>query len=85
MDSDGVDDDSEHDEGGEEEPEDADEALTEALEGEEMKEAGDEFEDKEHETQFCLETNFTEDGGQEDADSDAEQDDSKGRKKIHSN
>ncbi|KAJ4939908.1 hypothetical protein JOQ06_029344 [Pogonophryne albipinna] len=80
VDSDGVDDDSEHgeeDEGGEEEPEDADEALTEALEGEEMKEAGDEFEDKEHETQFCLETNFTEDGGQEDADSDAEQDDSK--------
>ncbi|XP_010777167.1 digestive organ expansion factor-like [Notothenia coriiceps] len=77
VDSDGVDDDSEHDEGGEEEPEDADEALTEALEGEEMKEAGDEFEDKEHETQFCLETNFTEEGGQEDADSDAEQDDSK--------
>ncbi|XP_044023739.1 U3 small nucleolar RNA-associated protein 25 homolog [Siniperca chuatsi] len=80
-DSDGVGDDSEdEDEGGEEEPEDADEALTEAVEGEEMaeKEAGvEEFVDKEQDSQFCLETNFMDEGGQEDAESTAEHEDSK--------
>ncbi|XP_029317227.1 U3 small nucleolar RNA-associated protein 25 homolog [Cottoperca gobio] len=82
VDSDGVGDDSEHgdeEEGAEEEPEDANEALIEAVEGEEMveKEAGDEFVDKEHEFQFCLETNFTDEGGQEDSETTAEQEDSK--------
>lgn len=82
-DSDGVGDDSEHgdeDEVEEEEPEDAAEALTEAVEGEDVveKEAGDEFVDKEHESQFCLETNFTDEGGQEETESTAEQEDSKG-------
>ncbi|XP_068436625.1 U3 small nucleolar RNA-associated protein 25 homolog [Clinocottus analis] len=76
--SDGVGDDSERsdeEEGGEDEPKDAYEAVTEAAEGEE-KEAGDEFVDEEHETQFCLETDFP-DGGQEDAESTTEQQDSK--------
>ncbi|XP_033498688.1 U3 small nucleolar RNA-associated protein 25 homolog [Epinephelus lanceolatus] len=82
-DSDGVVDDGEdgdEDEGGEEGPEDADEALTEAVEGEETaeKEAGvQEFEDKEHESQFCLETNFADEGGEEDTESTAEQKDGK--------
>ena len=84
-DSDGVGDDSEHgdeDDGGEGEPEDADEALTEAVEREETveKEAGDEFVDKAHESQFCLEANFTDEGGQEDTESTAEQENSKGKK-----
>ncbi|XP_068573825.1 U3 small nucleolar RNA-associated protein 25 homolog [Cebidichthys violaceus] len=77
--SDGVGDDSEHgdeDEGGEDEPEDADEAVTEAVDGEE-KAAGDEFVDEEHETQFCLETTFTDEGGQGAAESPAEEEDSK--------
>uniref|UniRef100_A0A8C4IA75 U3 small nucleolar RNA-associated protein 25 homolog n=1 Tax=Dicentrarchus labrax TaxID=13489 RepID=A0A8C4IA75_DICLA len=66
-------------EGGEEEPEDADEALTEAVEGEEMaeKEPGaEEFIDKEHESQFCLETNFTDEEGQEEVEGTAEHEDS---------
>ncbi|XP_035530602.1 digestive organ expansion factor [Morone saxatilis] len=81
-DSDVVGDDSEdgdEDEGGEEEPEDADEALTEAVEGEEMaeKEPGaEEFIDKEHESQFCLETNFTDEEGQEEVEGTAEHEDS---------
>lgn len=74
-DSDGVGNDSEHGdedegEGGEES---ADEADVEAVDGEE-KGAGDEFVDKDHETQFCLETNFTEAEEQGDADSAAEED-----------
>ncbi|XP_038585237.1 digestive organ expansion factor [Micropterus salmoides] len=82
-DSDGVRDENEdgdEDEGGEEEPEDADEALTEAVEGEEVmeKEAGvEEFEDKEHESQFCLETNFVDEGGHEETESTTEHDDIK--------
>ncbi|XP_028421682.1 U3 small nucleolar RNA-associated protein 25 homolog [Perca flavescens] len=81
-DSDGVGDDSEHgdeDEVEEEEPEDGAEALTEAVEGEELveKETGDEFVDKEHESQFCLETNFTDEGGPEETESAAQQEDSK--------
>ncbi|XP_045919611.1 U3 small nucleolar RNA-associated protein 25 homolog [Micropterus dolomieu] len=82
-DSDGVRDENEdgdEDEGGEEEPEDADEALTEAIEGEEVmeKEAGvEEFEDKEHESQFCLETNFVDEGGHEETESTTEHDDIK--------
>ncbi|XP_059209475.1 U3 small nucleolar RNA-associated protein 25 homolog [Centropristis striata] len=81
-DSDGDGDDSEdgeEEEEGEEEPVDADEALTEAVEGEEMveKEAGEEFVDKENESQFCLETNFTEEGGQEETENEAEQGDDK--------
>lgn len=87
-DSDGVRDENEdgdEDEGGEEEPEDADEALTEAVEGEEVmeKEAGvEEFEDKEHESQFCLETNFVDEGGHEETESTTEHDDIKGKKSI---
>ncbi|KAM9842210.1 LOW QUALITY PROTEIN: U3 small nucleolar RNA-associated protein 25 homolog [Aulostomus maculatus] len=60
-DSDGVEDEEE-----EEEPEDAGEALTQAV-GEEEKEAGDEeFIDEQHESQFCLETSFMGEAGQED-------------------
>nr|XP_046269149.1 U3 small nucleolar RNA-associated protein 25 homolog [Scatophagus argus] len=67
--SDGVCDDSEvsdDNEGGEEEGEDADEALTEAVEGEEKEAAVEEFVDKEHESQFCLESNFMDEGEQAD-------------------
>ncbi|XP_054470041.1 U3 small nucleolar RNA-associated protein 25 homolog [Anoplopoma fimbria] len=79
--SDGVGDDSEHDdedEGEEDEPEYADEAVAEVVEGQENAvEPGDEFVDKEHESQFCLETDFTDEGGQGDAENTAGQDDSK--------
>ncbi|XP_067470543.1 U3 small nucleolar RNA-associated protein 25 homolog isoform X1 [Thunnus thynnus] len=80
-DSDAVGDDSEdgdEDEGEEEEPEDADETLTEVVEGregedEEEKQAEDEeFTDKEHESQFCLESNFMGEGEQEDTESTAD-------------
>lgn len=86
-DSDGVGDDGDEDEGEEEEPEDADEALTKAVEGEEgeeeEKQAGDEeFIDKEHEYQFCLESNFMGEGEQEDTKSIAEHD-SKGEKGMN--
>ncbi|TNN78839.1 Digestive organ expansion factor [Liparis tanakae] len=68
------DDDSEHSgDAGEEEPEEADTAVTEGQE----KEAGDEFVDEEHETQFCLETDLPDGGEQGDAESTAEQHDSK--------
>uniref|UniRef100_A0A3B4HA89 U3 small nucleolar RNA-associated protein 25 homolog n=1 Tax=Pundamilia nyererei TaxID=303518 RepID=A0A3B4HA89_9CICH len=54
------------DEKGEGEPADGEEALMEAGDGEDdRKEPGDEFVDKEHESQFCLETNFTGKGEQE--------------------
>uniref|UniRef100_UPI0037E85B3E U3 small nucleolar RNA-associated protein 25 homolog n=1 Tax=Semicossyphus pulcher TaxID=241346 RepID=UPI0037E85B3E len=80
-DSDGVGEESEEEEVGEEEPEDADEALTEAVEGEELaatvEAGGDEFEDKEHEAQFCLETNFMDEAGEEETESTAEHEDSK--------
>ncbi|XP_076015503.1 U3 small nucleolar RNA-associated protein 25 homolog [Genypterus blacodes] len=60
----------EEEEGGAEEGKDEGEAPTEEVEGEEVKEAGDEeFVDKEHESQFCLETNFT--GEEQDEDEDA--------------
>ncbi|XP_010749311.3 U3 small nucleolar RNA-associated protein 25 homolog [Larimichthys crocea] len=68
------------DEGGEEVAEDADEASTEAAaaaEGEEKEAGVEEFVDKEHESQFCLETNFTEEGGEEDAESSGENKDTK--------
>lgn len=88
-DSDGVGDnseDGEEDEGGEEEPEHADEALTEAADGEEMVEkeeaGGEEFIDKELESKFCLETNFMDEGGQEDTERAAELDDGKGKKRV---
>ncbi|KAM3833894.1 U3 small nucleolar RNA-associated protein 25 homolog [Diretmus argenteus] len=66
-----------------EELEDADKALNEAPEGEE-EEAGEqdeaaadeEFTDKEHESQFCLESNFTDKGEEEDPERTAEQQDS---------
>lgn len=87
-DSDGVGDDSEdgdgdgdEDEGEEEVPENADEVVTEVVEGEEeedegeKQEAGDgEFIDKENESQFCLESNFMGEGEEEDAESPAELD-----------
>ncbi|KAM8737264.1 U3 small nucleolar RNA-associated protein 25 homolog [Acanthopagrus schlegelii] len=79
-DNDGVGDDSEsgeEDEGGEEEPEDADEALTEAVEGEEKEPGAEEFIDKENESQFCLETNFIDEGGPEDTNSTAEHENGK--------
>ncbi|KAM3594361.1 uncharacterized protein V6R79_006375 [Siganus canaliculatus] len=51
----------EEEEGGEEQPEDADGTQTEAVEQvEEEEAAAEEFIDKEHESQFCLETNFDE-------------------------
>lgn len=85
-DSDGVGDDSEDgdaDERGEEEPEDVGcEALTEAVEGEEKEVGGEEFVDKKHESQFCLETNFMDEEGQEDTESTAEHKDSKGTKRV---
>ncbi|XP_040916232.1 digestive organ expansion factor [Toxotes jaculatrix] len=83
-DSDGVGDDSEdgdEDEGGEEGVTDADEARSEAVEGEEEEEekekGNEEFIDKEHESQFCLETNFMGEGDQEDSEGTAEHEDSK--------
>ncbi|XP_050934025.1 U3 small nucleolar RNA-associated protein 25 homolog isoform X2 [Lates calcarifer] len=82
-DSDGVRDDGEdgdEDEVGDEELADADEALTEAVEGEveeEKERGGEEFVDKVHESQFCLETNFMGEGEQEDTESNAEHEDSK--------
>lgn len=86
-DSDGVNDGSEEggaDDGGGEEPEDVDEAVNEAVEAEgKEKEAGvEEFVDKEYESQFCLETNFMDEEGQEDSDSTSERKDRKGRKRI---
>lgn len=84
-DSDGVGDESEEadaDEGGEEELEDADNTLTETVEGEE-KEAGVEvFIDEEHESQFCLETNFMDEEGQEDTEDTAEHKGCKGIKRT---
>uniref|UniRef100_A0A3B4ZFK1 U3 small nucleolar RNA-associated protein 25 homolog n=1 Tax=Stegastes partitus TaxID=144197 RepID=A0A3B4ZFK1_9TELE len=76
--------DGDEDEGGEEEPVGEDEALTEPGEGneetkeetEKKNEAGDEeFVDKEHESEFCLETNFMGEGEQEDAENSAQQKD----------
>lgn len=63
--------------------EDADESLTEAVEGEEeeKKEAEDEeFIDKEHESQFCLENNFMDEGEQENSEKTA---DSKGKRGVN--
>lgn len=84
-DSDGVGDDSEDsdaDEEQEEEPEEADGTLTEAVEGEEREVGAEEFVDKEHESQFCLETNFMNEEGEEDSKSTAEYKDSKGTKVL---
>ncbi|XP_068194653.1 U3 small nucleolar RNA-associated protein 25 homolog isoform X2 [Antennarius striatus] len=68
-DGDGVDDgedgSGDEDGGGEEDPEDAHEAVTEAGEGEVNGVGPEEFIDKEHESQFCLETNFMEGGGED--------------------
>lgn len=74
-------DNSNEDEEGEDEPENAHESLTDAVEGgeeeDEKKEAGfEEFIDKEHESQFCLETNFMDKGEQENSENAA---DSKGK------
>lgn len=61
----------------EEEAEDEAKVLTEAAE----RQSGvEEFEDKEHEAQFCLESNFMDEDGQEAPDSAAEHKDGKGRK-----
>ncbi|KAM4543187.1 U3 small nucleolar RNA-associated protein 25 homolog isoform 2-T2 [Odontesthes bonariensis] len=71
--SDGGEDGSEHGEedgGEEEEPADGEAA-------EEKKEAGDEFVDKEHESEFCLETNFVGKGEQEEEEDSEQHDDSK--------
>uniref|UniRef100_A0AAQ5Z4N2 U3 small nucleolar RNA-associated protein 25 homolog n=1 Tax=Amphiprion ocellaris TaxID=80972 RepID=A0AAQ5Z4N2_AMPOC len=65
----------------EEEPADGDEALTEAGEGkeeekeEEKKALDEQFVDKEHESEFCLETNFMGDGEQEDTENSAQHQD----------
>ncbi|CAN9502582.1 unnamed protein product [Ophioblennius macclurei] len=66
-------------ESGDEEP--TDDAVMEADEGEEVEggltEAGnEEFVDKEHESEFCLETNFMGDGDHEEAENSAENNDS---------
>ncbi len=82
--SDGVDDgseDGEECEGGEEELEDAAEALTEAAEVGETEAAVEEFVDKENESQFCLENNFMDEDGDEDTAGTAEHEDSKGKKR----
>lgn len=63
----------------EEGAEDEDHALTERQSGVE------EFEDKEHEAQFCLESNFMDEDGQADRDSAAEHRDGKGRKPAGNN
>ncbi|XP_047467653.1 U3 small nucleolar RNA-associated protein 25 homolog [Mugil cephalus] len=82
-DSDGVGDESEdgdEDAQGEEEAADADEALTDAREEEveEKTEEGhdEEFVDKEHESEFCLETNFGAEGDQEDTENSGQHEDS---------
>lgn len=85
--SDGSGDDSE--DGEEDELEDGDEAPTEAAAGVEEAddEAGvedepveeEEFTDKEHESQFCLETNVLGEGEQEDTEDTTEQEDSQGK------
>ncbi|XP_069580028.1 U3 small nucleolar RNA-associated protein 25 homolog [Brachyistius frenatus] len=83
--SDGVVDGSEdgdEDERGAEEPADGDEALTEAGEGKEEEEeetrtveaGNEEFIDKKHETEFCLETNFMGEGEQDDHDEEVHDD-----------
>lgn len=75
----GSEDDDADDAGEEDEPEDEEEAPTETA----QREAGvEEFEDKEHEAQFCLETNFMDEDGQEDTDSTAEHKDGKGAKNM---
>lgn len=82
-DSDGVGDGSEDDdadEGQEEELEEADGTLTETAEGEETEVGVEEFIDKKHESQFCLETNFMDEEGEEDSESTTEHKDSKGTK-----
>ncbi|XP_017281595.1 digestive organ expansion factor [Kryptolebias marmoratus] len=66
--SDGAGDGSEEDEGGDEGPADEDVELKE----EEEKAAGDEFVDKEHESEFCLETNFVKKGENDDAENSAQ-------------
>lgn len=74
----------EEEEGGEEEPEDADEALN-VVDGEEKDPGAEEFIDKENESQFCLETNFIDEGGPEDTNSTAEHENGKGKKKEAKN
>ncbi|XP_070834742.1 U3 small nucleolar RNA-associated protein 25 homolog [Chaetodon trifascialis] len=78
-DSDEVGDDIEdgEEDGEEEEPKDADEAVAEAVEGEEKEAGVEEFVDNEHESQFCLETNFMDEGEQDDTERSAEHKDSK--------
>ncbi|XP_037341950.2 U3 small nucleolar RNA-associated protein 25 homolog [Pungitius pungitius] len=72
-DSDGVANNSEHGDEDDDGEESADEAVVGAVAGEE-KGAGEEFVDKEHETQFCLETNFTDAEERGDADGPAAED-----------
>lgn len=84
ADSDGAGDiskDGDSDEGAEEQ--DAEERLNEAVEGDEKQAGCEEFVDKEHESQFCLETNFTNEE-EEDTESTAEHEDSKGTKRVKS-
>uniref|UniRef100_A0A3Q0TC27 U3 small nucleolar RNA-associated protein 25 homolog n=1 Tax=Amphilophus citrinellus TaxID=61819 RepID=A0A3Q0TC27_AMPCI len=68
--------DGDEEKGGEMDRADGEEVLVEAGEGaDERKEAGDdEFVDKEHESQFCLENNFTGKGDQEETQDEDEKD-----------
>lgn len=43
---------------------------------------GEEFEDKEHESQFCLENNYSGEGEQEGAESTAEQEEKEGKQTL---
>uniref|UniRef100_A0A8C8J7U8 U3 small nucleolar RNA-associated protein 25 homolog n=1 Tax=Oncorhynchus tshawytscha TaxID=74940 RepID=A0A8C8J7U8_ONCTS len=65
-------------------PEEADEGEAGPNEGGEDETAGGvDFEDKEHESQFCLENNFSGEGEQEGAESTAKQEDEEDSFKLH--
>lgn len=68
-------------------PEEADEGEAGPNEGgedamEDETAGGVEFEDKEHESQFCLENNFSGEGEQEGAESTAKQEDKEGKQTL---
>lgn len=67
----------EEDENGEEKPTNADEETENKM----MEVVDEEFVDKKHESEFCLETNFMDKGEEEEAENAAQHGDSKGRKK----
>lgn len=83
ADSDGAGDVSEDgDSDGGAEEQDAEELLNEAVEGDEKQAGSEGFVDKEHESQFCLETNFMNEED-DDTESTAEHEDSRGTKGLN--